>query len=255
MKKLFPLLFLSIFLFCAAEAQHTATYPAETSRMEFLGRSRPLREIPVQPLGRSGEKSRQLFPKEVPNFTLTHPMPRPFADIALPREGDPLLSRQAARQISTVVEPDTVWEGLGQDLIVIGPPDPVTDVSPDHILQMTNVADGAYLRVFDKAGTLLFDMPNLNNLWSQFNANSSGDPIVLWDQEAGRWMISEISTLFATNKFLLVAISETSDPLGSWMAYRLQLAEFLYEIDVGVKFYQVYCFSKNRGLQRKNLLQ
>ena len=50
MKRLFLLLF-SILLFSTAMAQRT--YPAHSSKAEFLGISRPLRDIPVLPPGKS----------------------------------------------------------------------------------------------------------------------------------------------------------------------------------------------------------
>lgn len=217
-------LFFSIFLFSGISAQNT--HPAEASRGEFLGKSRPLRDISLLAPGNSKEKHRQLFPKEVPNFTFNQPMPTPFADRALPRSGDPLAGRQARRGPLFTVEPDTVLEGIGEDLAVAVPPDPVGSASPDHFIQMTNTLGGAYLRVYDKSDSILLEMPNLNSLWSEFNVQGFGDPIVLWDPLAERWLITEVASLFSNSNLVLVAVSETSDPLGRWLAYRFQAAGF-----------------------------
>ncbi|MCB9290997.1 MAG: SprB repeat-containing protein, partial [Lewinellaceae bacterium] len=205
-------------------AQHV--FPAEVSKAEFLGRSRPLKDIPALPAGKRKEKLRRLFPKEVPNFTFNRPMPAPFADVAEPRNGDPLAGAGALRNPLHTVEPDTVWEGIGRNLAGVLPPDPVGDASPSHFLQMTNSSGGAYLRAYDKEGAILLEMPNLNSLWAEFNAQGNGDPIVLWDPLAERWLITERTSLFSGNDLLLVAISETSDPLGAWLAYRFQAQEF-----------------------------
>lgn len=223
MKRLFPLL-VSILLLSVTEAQNT--YTAETSRAEFLGRSRPLAEIPVLLQGRNREKLRQLFPKEIPNFTFNQPMPTPFADVALPRGGDPLVRTALQRNPLSVVEPDTVLEGISRLLANALPPDPVGDASPNHYVQMANSTQGAYLRIYDKEGAILLEMPNLNAFWAEFSATGNGDPIILWDEAAERWLLTERTSLFSGNNLLLIAVSETSDPLGSWLAYRFQTPEF-----------------------------
>lgn len=224
MKKIF-LLFITTTLFSAVSAQRT--FPAEASKAEFLGKSRPLRELPELPGGKGRkEKKRRLFPREVPNFTFNRPMPTPFADVALPRGGDPLLQPGANRNPMIMVEPDTVWEGIGIETAGATPPDPVIDASPRHIIQMSNSAAGSYFRVYNKSGGILLNLPNLNNLWSEFNSIGGGDPIVLWDQAAERWLITEFANFFSGANFLLVAVSETSDPLGSWYAYRFQTPNF-----------------------------
>ena len=223
MKRFFLLLLFPI-LFSKVEAQNT--YPAKASKAEFLGRSRPLKDIPVLPSGKSKEKQRKLFPKEVPNFTFNQPMPAPFADVAQPRNGDPLLSAVLQRNPLLVVEPDTILEGIDGITANALPPDPVGDASPTHFIQMTNTTPGAYLRIYDKNGSILLEMPNLNSLWAEFNALGNGDPIVLWDEAAERWLITERTSRFAGNDLLLIAVSETNDPLGSWLAYRFQAPEF-----------------------------
>lgn len=224
MKKIF-LLFIAAALFPAVHAQDT--YPAEASKAEFLGKSRALRDIaPLLPGTGKKEKFRKFFPKEVPNFTFNRPMPTPFAGLAYPRNGDPLLRHGAARNPLAVVEPDTVWEGISRETVGVTPPDPVGDASPAHFIQMTNSGAGSYFRVYDKSGAVLLSLPNLNNLWAEFNATGGGDPIVLWDQAAERWLVTEFTNFFSGANFLLAAVSETSDPLGSWYVYRFQTPEF-----------------------------
>ncbi len=52
-------------------------------------------------------------------------------------------------------------------------------------------------------------------------SHNNGDPIVLYDQFAGRWMASQ----FAFNStsqgpfYQCIAVSDTDDPTGSWCAY------------------------------------
>ncbi len=55
------------------------------------------------------------------------------------------------------------------------------------------------------------------------SVGGAGDPIVLYDAMADRWLMSEFS---ASGNKLLVAISQTADPLGSWYAYSYQATNF-----------------------------
>lgn len=65
----------------------------------------------------------------------------------------------------------------------------------------------------------------LSTIWAgipaPWNGRNDGDPVVLWDQAAGRWLISQFS-LPSGNYAELVAISATSDPTGSWYRYVFQ---------------------------------
>ena len=70
----------------------------------------------------------------------------------------------------------------------VSPPDPVGDVGPNHYVAMSNL----YWAVYDKTGSLLLGpLPN-NSLWAGFGGDcqtdNSGDPIVLYDQFADRWI-------------------------------------------------------------------
>jgi len=96
---------------------------------------------------------------------------------------------------------DLNFDGLGDGFsgpggtfsVVAAPPDPTGDVGPDHFVQAVNSA----LAVFDKTGVPLLGPVPLNTLWSGFGGdcelNNDGQPTVLYDQIAGRWIISQMS--------------------------------------------------------------
>ncbi|MCB0570063.1 MAG: T9SS type A sorting domain-containing protein [Phaeodactylibacter sp.] len=227
MKKMLLLSLLCQMFLWELPAQNT--YPATAAHMEFLGKSRSLREIEAsRTLDRTRtakSKLRQEVPKEIPNFTGFVPMPTPFADVALPQNGDPLARAHAGRTPGLDIEPLIVVEGLDRPTSGgVTPPDPCGDASPDYFLQLANASGGTYLKVFDMEGANVFSLSSLNFLWSEFNATGLGDPIALYDQAAGQWLISEFQD-FGGNA-LLIAISENSDPTGSWYAYRVQTPSF-----------------------------
>jgi hypothetical protein len=98
------------------------------------------------------------------------------------------------------------------------PPDPVGDVGPNHYVEMVNTA----WAVFSKTGTLLLGPLSLASIWAGFEvpdcADNSGDPIVLHDQLADRWILTQFSTLGPTC-YNCVAVSTGPDPTGSYFRY------------------------------------
>jgi len=99
------------------------------------------------------------------------------------------------------------------------PPDTNLSVGDGQVVQIVNVS----FAVFDKAtgAILMGPMPN-NTVWNGFGGgcetNNDGDPIVLYDKAAGRWILSQFSV--STKPYLqCVAVSQTSDAMGSYYRY------------------------------------
>lgn len=98
------------------------------------------------------------------------------------------------------------------------PNDPSGDIGKDHYVQAVNVTR---IAVYDKEGELL-DVFNANVFWGSIGFSSAGDPIVMYDQEVDRWIMTE----FPFGNQMLFAISDSSDPLGSWTAYNFGTPSF-----------------------------
>ena len=107
----------------------------------------------------------------------------------------------------------------------VNPPDPVGDVGPNHYVEMVNLV----FAVYDKSGNLLLGPVDTGTLWDGFVipdcTDPSGDPIVLYDQFADRWLLSQFTTrgLDPTTPtapfYNCVAISQTPDPTGAYYRY------------------------------------
>ncbi|MCX6249750.1 MAG: PKD domain-containing protein [Bacteroidetes bacterium] len=99
------------------------------------------------------------------------------------------------------------------------PPDTHGDVGPNHYFQVVN----CHFSVYNKSGTLLIG-PLLNSsVWSGMSNNSNdGDAVVLYDENADRWLFSQFSlpNYPAGPFYQMIAVSTTPDPTGSW--YRWQ---------------------------------
>jgi hypothetical protein len=84
------------------------------------------------------------------------------------------------------------------------------------------------MAVYDKSGTLLLGPVNNNTIWAGFGGscqtNNAGSPIVVYDQLADRWILSQVSG-FTVPASLCVAISTTGDPTGSYYRYAISLGD------------------------------
>jgi len=112
------------------------------------------------------------------------------------------------------------WDGVSAQ--GWAPPDPSGTVGPNHYMEMTNVR----FQIWNKTGTSLLGPANLGTIWAGFpgpwsSSLNDGDPIVLYDEAADRFMASQFSLPnFPSGPFyMLIAISQTNDPTGSWHRY------------------------------------
>jgi hypothetical protein len=111
------------------------------------------------------------------------------------------------------------FEGLrnADNPIQVSPPDPVGDVGLHHYIEMVNLV----FAIYTKSGQRVYGPATLGTLWQNFLPDCqdlSGDPVVLYDRLANRWMLSQFTSR-GPEYFNCVAISTTQDPLGSYYRY------------------------------------
>jgi hypothetical protein len=150
------------------------------------------------------------------------------ADPALQTEGPTALAPIPHLNLDGVGEG---FSGPGGTFFVLGaPPDPNGDAGPNHYVQLVNTD----LAVFNKAGSPLFGPVPIRTLWSGFGGNcqtdNDGDPIVLYDRIADRWIISQFAVTggdgVATPFLECVAVSQTPDPTGAYFRYAFPYGGF-----------------------------
>jgi hypothetical protein len=102
------------------------------------------------------------------------------------------------------------------------PPDTIGDVGPDHYVQAVN----ALIRVFRKDGsaeTPPFKLSDLTTpLATPCATRNDGDPTVVYDPLADRWILSEFCMAFPPFR-QMVAVSKTSDPAGQYYVYEFAM--------------------------------
>jgi PKD repeat protein len=114
----------------------------------------------------------------------------------------------------------------GQGFTGAVPPDTVGDAGPNHYIQMVNNSEGSIYTVYDKSGSNVAGPSLLQDLGSGSGncATGSGDPIVLYDRLADRWLMSEFADI---GNHLCVYISQTPDPVtGGWFLYDFTTPDF-----------------------------
>ncbi|HBY68569.1 MAG: hypothetical protein CMC07_07735 [Flavobacteriaceae bacterium] len=125
---------------------------------------------------------------------------------------DPLAQKEPGSRASRT--PIVNFDGINLD---VSPPDPTAAVGPNHIVQMTN----GLWSVWDKNGNEAAGFPKDIN--DPLGGVISGDPVVLYDREADRWLITQFQ-LPDADQFKL-AISTTPDPTGTYAVYSYDVPE------------------------------
>lgn len=97
------------------------------------------------------------------------------------------------------------------------PPDPTGSAGPTNYVQAVNTS----FRVYTKTGTGVGTAHNLSSLWT--GSADEGDPIVLYDRHADRWFISQFNS--GPNR-MLIAVSQTGDPTGSYYTWSFNFTQF-----------------------------
>lgn len=143
------------------------------------------------------------------------------------------------------------------------PPDTVMDVGPNHIVQMVNATR---YQVWDKHGNALTGPLNFGSLFPVGSPirNNSGDPIVVYDHLADRWVLSQ----FGNPTYLGFAVSRTPDPVGGvdgianngdeWFTFTFNVGDFPDYPKIGVwhdAYYVTSYESPNLGIYAFNRIK
>ncbi len=114
----------------------------------------------------------------------------------------------------------------GQGFTGAVPPDTVGAGGRNYFVQAVNNASGTSIRMFDRQGGTLVTF-NLADIApspaSVCSTDAAGDPIVLYDNLADRWFLSEFTW---SEDRMCVYVSQTSDPLGYYWVYEFAATDF-----------------------------
>lgn len=140
--------------------------------------------------------------------------------------------------------PSVNFEGVG-NLDGVYPPDTEGDVGLNHYVQWVNL----HFQIWDKQGNSLYGPARGSTLWAGFGGpcefSDDGDPVVLYDQLADRWLMSQFISTSPYGE--CVAISTTGDPTGSYYRYFFQFSDTqFYDYPKLAVWPDGYYFTANR---------
>ncbi len=209
-KQIFSItLFLLIMAGVSAQSEFA---PIIVSHGIFLGETGALRDFPtVAPKNNDDEENEV---REIYNNMRVPPKNNPNA---LPLNGaDPI-----AQSENSFRSPQDILVNFdGVDFNESGgfiPPDPSGAVGPNHYVQAVNVV----VKIFDKTGDVLLGPTSLGTFLG--SGNNNGDPIIMYDQLADRFFVSQFRV---SDDALIIGISTTPDPTGTYNVYEYSLDAF-----------------------------
>lgn len=240
------LFFLLLVIGAAAQAQieikkSKPTYPQKSVKTPCdFGTVESLKEIKQR--ARPIFRRHKIVPNKLRRYKYVNANPKPSRK-------DPVLQYGHKRSLS--LTPIKSWTGIDESSQGATPPDPSGAAGLNHYVQMVNTA----MQVFDKNGNSLWGPTSLSSVFP--GSDNEGDPIVLYDQFADRWFISQFQE--SGNK-MLIAISKTNDPLGAWYYYDYAFDEFPdypkfsiwgdgYYMTANMGVQNAVCFERDKMLQ------
>ncbi len=219
----------SVAMASVAQAQKSFG-PPQVIRATHSDTSPPLRTMKSKPLppsamGEIAERENPRLPNRPPPMyaAVDTVVQNYFGALAMPT---PILTFEGYNQQDNYANNN----GLG-----VLPPDTQGDIGPNHYFQWNNIG----IRIFDRAGNTVYGPVNGNTIFDAFTPNCSqpfpagnnGDPIVLYDTIAGRWLASQfkVNQSLTGPSYQCIAISTNSDPTGSYHRYEFLTSPTLFE--------------------------
>ncbi|MBK7212166.1 MAG: choice-of-anchor J domain-containing protein [Bacteroidales bacterium] len=198
------------------KSQNLSVSPTEIKQGSFLGETPPLRDIPpltpqeIQIIKEKAEK--KLFNRNLKDRSY------PFSETALPKGSDPAWQKSMGMNGN----PKAPLVNFDAETSPYYPPDCNGAAGPNHYMQSVNCT----YAIYTKTGTLVAGPTNMNTLFSGVTGSTynDGDPIILYDEQAQRFVATEFS-ISGSNDYVMIAVSATSDPTGTWYKYSFDVAD------------------------------
>lgn len=108
----------------------------------------------------------------------------------------------------------------GHGNTAVSPADPSLCVGSNHVIQMINGSSGARMTIYNKLGAVVVAAQYMDAITG---VPGLGDPVAIYDQVADRYVLTEFSS--SGNKLVLM-VSQTNNPTGSWYVYQFTAPEF-----------------------------
>jgi hypothetical protein len=199
--------------------QSTALSTPQVNGVIKFDISRPLRDMATEVPSTAG--FHEASPVKYPHLAELQAMKNnpPAADGALQSSPGPLVSATLGLNLLGV------GNGFPGYSVPDAPPDVNLAVGDTQVVQWVNVS----YAVFDKTTGAVVAGPILGNaFWSGFGGGcqntNSGDPVMLWDKIAHRWLA--VQNVFSSPYATCIAVSTTADATGTYFRFQFQQPGF-----------------------------
>jgi hypothetical protein len=212
----------------------TTSYSPKIFHDTHHDESAPMRDI-VRNMPAEAPKGTDEVPYLVPNMLVRPTLGKTAGELSILQEL--ATDKTIQRTFSGVPAPTPIksFDGINRTNSGCGcePPDTEGDVSDQHFFQWVN----SKWALYDKSTGAVVPNGATNyspgsSFWVGFGGlcetHNDGDPIVLWDGRAQRWMVSQFIAPASgnTGAAQCFAVSTTSDPLGTYYRYQFAATYF-----------------------------
>lgn len=130
----------------------------------------------------------------------------------------------SSRAVNGVITPTNNIEGTDFAAALVNPPDVNGEVGTQYYVHTVNASGGSIMKIYNKTtGALISTVNTQTAFWNGIASTSLGDPVILYDQVAQRWVLVEMRS---TGNKILMAASQTSDPTGAWYLFQFSTSAF-----------------------------
>lgn len=244
MKKSYLLLIVLFFAIAfISNAQDKPISPSYIGVGQYHGLSKPLRDVPA------------MTPAEYEKMVIDAAKPRneelrerlyPYASAAYPKGDDEVWQRKMG-STAPIKAPIVSFDGQTSPYF---PPDCNGTAGPNHYMQTINCV----YAIYNKTGTIVAGPANMNTLFTGVTGATynDGDPVILYDEQAARWVAVEFS-ISGSNDYMLFAVSQTSDPTGSWYRYSFDVDDMPDYEKIGIWQDGYYMGTNNSSSGKKDI--
>lgn len=154
----------------------------------------------------------------------------PFKSTALPKSEDAVWQKRMGT--TRIVKSRDLEKNFAGQAVYSLPSDCNGTIGPNHYMQTVN----AQYAIFDRDGNIVEGPNQMNTLFDGVAGSdeNDGDPIVIYDEQADRWLAAEFSGVNSNPDYMMIAISETNDPTGSWYRWSWEMNGFPDYMKFGV---------------------
>jgi hypothetical protein len=159
---------------------------------------------------------------------------RPVPDAAAAVAAEPPQPAERTTLLPSVLSRRIVVEGT--PFTGPSPPDPTGAVGPNHFVQAVNASSSSAIAIYDKSGKKVAGPFRLGSLYPNAShpcrTDGAGDPVVVFDYQASRWLLMELTS---DGNTLCLYVSNNSNPVsGGFKAFTVTPPEFPDYAKLGV---------------------